>query len=614
MLNRLSTPVQRAFAAMFIVQTALILFTYGKYFTDPRGYMFMNAFDGLKNYYTLQYYVQHNPAGDYAQFQGMNYPYGDNIFYTDNTPAFAFPLRLMCDVGLPLENAAIPLFHFLLLANLLLASVFAFGIGRRLGLNPWLNALMSIGIVWASPQMFRFFGNMNMALPSVYLGAILLLLVAYERIRRGGRWWPPALGLTGLLVLAAFVHLYHLPILGVMVGSFGALAVFFQKSWPQRLRALALTAVPMAALVITLGFIRLIDQYYALRPIGNGYGLADWRLASDSIFRAYGFLKIPQFARTQGWALEQFAFLGSAVIYGAILAFIFWVISLNWQLKTGQRAAQSEPVARSFVWLLLLVGIISYSTAMGDYVTMFGGNLKYDNWLSPFYFLRFITPQVSQFRCLARFNWGDYYPAWIVVFYALNRLAFSGALPKMARYALLGLAVLLTAVDTANYCRYFHSDSTYENLFQDKHLRALQALDYQRYQAILPLPFFHVGNENADLITDDNGKVSTRAFQISLRSGLPIMACKMSRTPTPMTLAHYSLILEGAEPDKDLLARLNEKPLLVVELKNYEAPANPQKTSEKVIAASKTFVQRYNLQKVGEDADCNYYEWAPPGR
>lgn len=608
------SPAQRAFAVMLVVQTLLIVFTYNKYFTDPRGHMFMNAFDGLKNYYTLQYYVQYNPAGDYAQFQGMNYPYGENIFYTDNTPAFAFILHLLRDVGLPVGQSAIPLFHFLMLANLLLASALTFGIGRRLGFNPWLNAVMSIGIVWASPQMFRFFGNMNMAFSSFYLGAMLLLLICYERLQRDEWPWRPALGLLGLLVLAAFFHLYHLPILGVMVGSFGVFAAFFQKNWPQRLRALSLSAVPLVALVVTLGFVRLIDQYYALRPVGNGYGLADWRLPSGSIFRAYGFLKMPQFVRTQGWAMEQFAFLGSAVIYGAMLAFIGWIVSLNWRLATGNKPAESMPVAKSFVWLMLLVGIIGYSTAMGDYVEMFGGNLKYDNWLSPFYFLRFITPQVSQFRCLARFNWADFYPAWIVVFYVVNRLSFSGSLPKRAGYALAGAVGLVTAVDTANFCKYYHTDSVYDNLFQEKHLNGLPAIDYNRYQAVLPLPFFHVGNENIDLITDDNPKVSERAYQISLRSGLPIVACKMSRTPTQMTLAHYSLILEGAEPDKDLLSRFNEKPLLVIELKNYDVPANPQKTAEKVLAACKTFVQRHQLQKVGEDADCNYYEWVLPGR
>lgn len=602
-----------AFAVLLLVQSLLIAFTFSKYFTRPREFMFQNAFDGLKNYYTLQYYVAHNPPGEYAKFMGMNYPYGDYIFYTDNTPAVAFLLRLLQQAGMPVGDYAIPLYHWLILANLLLASVLAFAIGRRLRLAPGLNVLMSVAMVWVSPQLFRLFGSANMAFASFYLGAILLLWVYFERLGRGGRLWPPALGLAGLLTLAAFFHLYHLPILGIMVGAFGFFAVFFQKTWPQRLGALGLAAIPLLALTLTMSVIRFVDADYAQRPVGNGYGLTEWRLAPESIFRAYGFVQTPPLLRTEGWALEQFSFLGSGVLYGAALALGLALVFVR-RVRNSARTSSGIASGRVFVGILLISGLICWSTAAGDYVKLFDGKIQYDNWLSPFYFLKYLTPQVTQFRYLSRFNWGDFYPAWLAVFYIVDRLAFKNGLPKAAGFALAGLVSAVTVVDVANFTRYYHSDSFYENLFQEKHLRGLPGLDYSRYQAILPLPFFHVGNENIDLIADDHGKISERAFQISLRSGLPIVACKMSRTPADMTRAHYSLILEGAQPDPALLARFNEKPVLVVELKRYDTPANPQKTAERVLASSKTFVQRHGLQRVGEDFDCYYYEWILPGR
>ena len=41
----------------------------------PACYLFEDGGDGLKNYYTLDYYVKHD---DGWHFTGMNYPYGEN--------------------------------------------------------------------------------------------------------------------------------------------------------------------------------------------------------------------------------------------------------------------------------------------------------------------------------------------------------------------------------------------------------------------------------------------------------------------------------------------------------------------------------------------------------
>ena len=56
----------------------------------PACYLFEDGGDGLKNYYTLDYYVKHD---DGWHFTGMNYPYGENIIYTDNQPILALTLR-----------------------------------------------------------------------------------------------------------------------------------------------------------------------------------------------------------------------------------------------------------------------------------------------------------------------------------------------------------------------------------------------------------------------------------------------------------------------------------------------------------------------------------------
>ncbi|MES2622579.1 MAG: hypothetical protein V4615_17150, partial [Bacteroidota bacterium] len=45
--------------------------------------------DGYKNFYTLAYYVKHDRG---FHFSGMNFPFGENILFTDNQPFISLVL------------------------------------------------------------------------------------------------------------------------------------------------------------------------------------------------------------------------------------------------------------------------------------------------------------------------------------------------------------------------------------------------------------------------------------------------------------------------------------------------------------------------------------------
>ncbi|MGB2423973.1 MAG: hypothetical protein ACPH97_04525, partial [Flavobacteriales bacterium] len=49
--------------------------------------------DGIKNYYTLAWYLDHNEA--WMHFEGMNHPDGDLTVYTDGHPLLAWGLRML---------------------------------------------------------------------------------------------------------------------------------------------------------------------------------------------------------------------------------------------------------------------------------------------------------------------------------------------------------------------------------------------------------------------------------------------------------------------------------------------------------------------------------------
>jgi hypothetical protein len=598
-------------AFLFTLATQLVLLgiAFGRYFTRPEDFMFNHDGDGIKNYFTLRYYIQHNVPGQWSWFSGMNYPFGEYIFYTDNTPLLAVFLKLLDAAGLPVGPWSVPIFHWVLIANLLAGTLLAFRLGRRLQLHPWLNALMSLGIVWISPQLFKIFGQFNLSFSSFFLGTLLLMWRAYDRLEDPRRLWRALFWLVALLVVAAFFHLYYLPILGIMVGAFGIFLLLHRTDRAVRLRSLLIAVAPLAALVITLAVIRLVDTRYGIRPVGGGYDWEAWKSDPIDFARAYSFMQKPQLARHTTWSSEKFTFFGSAVVFGGILVLVY---GLWWRERLAALVRAAAPNRTlPFVLAVFGAGIICWSTALGNVVRLLNGEITYDNWLSPFYFLQSVSSQVEQFRCLTRFSWAAYYCTWIAFFYALDRLALKNLLPRRPGLVLAGLVALLMVRDLATLVRYYGKDAYYESNFKAVQLSDLPALDYSRYQAILPLPFFHVGNETRGLILDDERETSIRSFQLSLRSGLPLVACKMSRTPPEQSLAHYSLILEG-RPDSALLARFDERPLLVIEKKEYAAPEQPQTPAETVLKAGKTLVQRYAMPRVGEDALFWYYEWKLP--
>src|SRR5688500_1999717 len=52
-----------------------------------------NQEDALKNYYTFVYHIKNDPRA--LHFEGMNYPFGEHVVYTDCQPILTFILRML---------------------------------------------------------------------------------------------------------------------------------------------------------------------------------------------------------------------------------------------------------------------------------------------------------------------------------------------------------------------------------------------------------------------------------------------------------------------------------------------------------------------------------------
>src|SRR5687768_16710515 len=74
-----------------ILLTTILMFVYyTRFILQAHQIAFSPWGDGYKNYYTLAYYLRYDCG---IHFAGMNYPFGENVVFTDNQPAIAWLLK-----------------------------------------------------------------------------------------------------------------------------------------------------------------------------------------------------------------------------------------------------------------------------------------------------------------------------------------------------------------------------------------------------------------------------------------------------------------------------------------------------------------------------------------
>ena len=83
-----------------ILQFFMCYYAFYDILTYPNKYIFNSIYDGLKNYYVLTTYVNTELTADFLHFSGYNYPFGENVFFIDNTPIFSIPYKFLVSNGI----------------------------------------------------------------------------------------------------------------------------------------------------------------------------------------------------------------------------------------------------------------------------------------------------------------------------------------------------------------------------------------------------------------------------------------------------------------------------------------------------------------------------------
>ena len=535
-------------AHAFLLQALLALLLFSDTWLPGHRLVFADKGDGLKNLFTLRAYLDRMPDSPWA-FDAMNHPHGESLWYTDATPLLALGFRQLRWLGVSAEWLAGPGFHLFLLLSMALASALLHQLLRKLGLPAWLALLLALCWPWTGPQALRLFiGHFNLSLSWVIPGMWLLLLKWEESqppLRRAGF----ALALLFWMVLTASLHLYYLPMLAMMLGVWMLVQAWInRKKWRESLGRMALALVlPALAAGLLLGWIRLTDPFFDLRPAqAQGYNWTIWNLNPDGLWKAYAHLPMPSIPGYQGFMdIENHVYFGG---------FAIWTMAAGLFLMWQRRMAVARPV---WVRALVISGLACLVLGLGEYVKSFGGTVNFDNWLHPFKWMRLLSDAPTQFRCLGRLAWPAFFGANIGAALLWDRL-WRQQEKQWGKWLLLALLLPLVT-DAWGQIRLLRQHLAPDPFDNTTWTMPLAGKVPEEVEAILPLPWYHVGSEDPQLTLDPTDAWEQQCLQAALALDLPLISSKMSRTPAIHAREVLEWLAGGPKP-----AALGNAPVLVM--------------------------------------------------
>lgn len=542
----------RSILILIILTTFYLLFFYHKVLLSPNSYLIVDGGDGIKNYFSYIFHIKHDTS--YINTQGINYPYGELQLFTDGQFVISNSIKYLSHFYPEISNYSIGILNLIILLSFFPCTLFIYLIFKRLNTGETYRIIAALLITFFSPQIFRIYGHFALSYAYFFPMIWYLLIRHFEAKKKQTKYLLSYL--IGLVAtIWSFIHPYYVLISTLFLLSYW-LFYFIQhtKSYKNINHYFFIFIQAVLPLIIINFILKSIDNHVE-RPI------YPWGIFSNHARFGTVFIpSMPPFSpwfqligatRNQIW--EGWAYIG---ITGGIVtiytlyklikkAFInrtfkqFYNPSIPWILKASLPAS---------------VLILAYS--MG---------FPFNSGLS---FLLEWVPVLNQFRSLGRFAWIFFYVFSVYAFYEVYVIYRLLKIKKSIKFAyfILITALFLYVIEQIPYHRKTKNISSvnvfnYNQLSED-YKEIINAINPKKYQAMIPLPYYVIGNENfVKAPTDKSLKLSETLIY---HWALPQFGIAASR----------SSILEGKKalqlisyPTTDKIIRKNLKsslPILLV--------------------------------------------------
>jgi hypothetical protein len=581
------------FLLLTIMVMAIALFAfYAKVLVAPGNYLFSDTGDGIKNYYTTLYHIKHDTS--YAHFTGMHYPYGEIFPYTDGQPALAWPFKYFSSPESDIAKNVVATTNFLMLISILISAVFLYLILVHFGLPHLYSCLGAIGISLLSPQVFRMGGHYALSYAFFFPLTWYLLIAFFKNYKIV---FSLLLFATGLVW--SFLH----PYLGMISGLFVLIywVIYFAKNYSKnRIKPVFYIHAFIQSIFPLLIYKLLVTHWDThVGRTSSPWGMFAYNARAETVF-------IPNHApfkplvevlwEVKGQSWEGWAYIGvSAVIIAGLMLYRLLRYGLKKRFTSVFLPSTAPHLRYSlFASLLVLLFSMAYPFQLGMHFLL--------DWF-PFF---------KQFRSLGRFAWVFYYVFNVFSLYMIYRVYRYMKIKSLKSYAntLLFFTFLFYVIESIPYHKEVAANiSRAENYFDAAKLpqsysEVITQIDKEKYQAIIPLPFYHGGSENFGIGASDKSVKSSQL--ISYHTGLPMLAASLARTSIPESRNIMQFFAPGfyVKPiEKDFLSEkdfliLYTKEELNEEQKDFYALSNPIYENEDFVLAELVFEKAFSYNSV----------------
>lgn len=500
---------------------SFVIFFYGHVLRAPDQMVLASSGDGVKNGYTLMWAANNESA--WLEHSGSNHPYGDHLFYADAHPLLAWIIR--CIPGAAPHGIGI--LNVLLLLGLVACGLCLFELLRDLKVAPWAAAVGAFSITVLQPQVFRMGGHFSLA----HAWMIPLFMLLSLRLHTAAPWFRTGL-IAGAVLLAAYLTHPYMGLMGSMViGGHGLCRVLLRVEGRLSAGTAMLRSVPVAVAPLAVFFALLsVGDAVADRPVGAlGADLYATRVLSlivpiDDPF----YTPMKDLLRDEALEWEARCYLGLSPLLVLIVAGALQL--RRWCVRT-QRSQADEASA------FLAAGFLVLLFAMGVWQDVLGG------WVSG----------LEQFRATGRFAWVFFHAAAVFcVVRAYQWLVLEEGSRAVRSITGFTVVVGFMAVEGwAYHSRAREADSGMANTFRraaldDDQRMLLEAMEAADADALIPLPWVHIGSEH--YLLQPSSEHMAFVLPLAYHACLPLMAGITSRTSASQTRALYSLFAPAYFP------------------------------------------------------------------
>ena len=548
------------FLTLILLIIGFLSFYYGELLIHPNSYLFDASGDGIKNYYTYSYLISNNPG--ILNFEGMNYPYGEHVLFTDCHPFLASLLKGLNFYFPIVSENQVGILNVIMILSIGLTAIIIYLVLKILAIRSWLAVLGALSITILSPQLFRLTGHYALSY-SFCIPLVIYGILYYEKYNNPIK----TASLLGTVILFFFfTHAY----LGMIATTLMCAYIFvsfvlnFKKDKKEFFKKnLALILCAILPILVFVSVAKLTDNHVGRTT--NPWGILENHADLNSVFLPSSPGPINSLKEFVAPNMEQTPEGRSYIGFTTTVLLLFSVCILIVRLIQQKKFKLPNYISKNkSLYYLFIVSLLFLIFAL---FIPFKFHPRLERLINYF-------DIIKQFRAIGRFAWVFYFVSTLVLCFFANeifdrlkskkKLIWAYSLSFLLPFSLLCEGIMahnkmaITIQSKSNYFDLGQCSTTFQ--------KDIESIDPSNYQAILPFPFFYIGSDNFGV--ESEMQIYEHSFLYSYHLNLPFIGSFLTRTSIPESKNSMQLLASNFYPKKIQLDFPSQKPLLVIALNN----------------------------------------------